>query len=235
MGRYYGSWALNSTSFNLSNQYNSDLLKYAAIDACATYKLWEEINDFLKDNPQQASYDIPHNQLPAKIPYQSEYHHGYFYYNTAKHLVKDTVKIMMNGLAISLDEVIPLEKLLEETVKENIQAINDNALVKLYLNELNAKERSKTEQSIKDKFKTEDQFLTSFNSKNSIHKSYYMTELALLQGWTLPSKTLTTGAPNWSHKQITHYAKNFIFLKDLVNKTVSPNSTLAILAMKKVS
>ena len=41
-GAKYGSWAIASDNFTLSQMYNKKLLKYAAIDACATYYLWDK-------------------------------------------------------------------------------------------------------------------------------------------------------------------------------------------------
>ena len=41
-GAKYGSWAIASDNFTLSNMYDEGLLKYAATDACATYYLWDE-------------------------------------------------------------------------------------------------------------------------------------------------------------------------------------------------
>lgn len=41
MGHAYGSWAVSPDMFHITNLYNETLLQYAAIDAAATYKLWE--------------------------------------------------------------------------------------------------------------------------------------------------------------------------------------------------
>jgi hypothetical protein len=48
MGWEFGSWSLADTPFNLSNIYSEDLLRYAAIDAAATFGLWEDIQNQLK-------------------------------------------------------------------------------------------------------------------------------------------------------------------------------------------
>lgn len=48
MGYRYGSWAVSSDYFDLKQIYNEKLIRYAAIDACATYALWEEINKQLE-------------------------------------------------------------------------------------------------------------------------------------------------------------------------------------------
>ena len=41
-GSKYGSWAIASDNFTLASMYDEGLLKYAAVDACATYYLWDE-------------------------------------------------------------------------------------------------------------------------------------------------------------------------------------------------
>jgi hypothetical protein len=47
--KWYGSWAISSDNFDLSNIYDEHVLHYAAIDACATFKLWTELNSYCKD------------------------------------------------------------------------------------------------------------------------------------------------------------------------------------------
>jgi carboxypeptidase C (cathepsin A) len=49
-GSWYGDWGISADNFNLDQQYEEHVLKYAAIDACATYKLWEYLNDFIREN-----------------------------------------------------------------------------------------------------------------------------------------------------------------------------------------
>lgn len=48
MGGFYGAWAVTADYFTLSEVYNEELIKYAAIDACSCYKLWEEIQNYNK-------------------------------------------------------------------------------------------------------------------------------------------------------------------------------------------
>ena len=45
----FGAWAVSSDNFTLVNMYSPELIHYAAIDACATLTLWNEITSFLKD------------------------------------------------------------------------------------------------------------------------------------------------------------------------------------------
>lgn len=46
-GYKYGDWAVSSDSFHLSQMYDPTLLKYCAVDACATYSLWTELQEYI--------------------------------------------------------------------------------------------------------------------------------------------------------------------------------------------
>lgn len=50
-GKWYGSWAISSDNFNLDNLHDPQLIQYAATDACATFKLWEELNNYCDNYP----------------------------------------------------------------------------------------------------------------------------------------------------------------------------------------
>lgn len=47
MGGYYGNWAVSADNFTREQIYDKDLIHYAAIDACATYKLWTMIQEHI--------------------------------------------------------------------------------------------------------------------------------------------------------------------------------------------
>jgi hypothetical protein len=53
MGAWYGDWGISADNFTIEQQYEEHVLKYAAIDACATYKLWFYLNDFIKENTSE--------------------------------------------------------------------------------------------------------------------------------------------------------------------------------------
>lgn len=55
-GQWYGDWAVSSDSFNLSQQFDPNLLRYAATDACATFKLWTSIQSYLASTYSQPTY-----------------------------------------------------------------------------------------------------------------------------------------------------------------------------------
>lgn len=50
MQNHYGDWGISAENFTIGQQYDEKVIKYAAIDACATYKLWEDLNDYVKNN-----------------------------------------------------------------------------------------------------------------------------------------------------------------------------------------
>ena len=47
MGYKFGAWAVSSDNFTLVNMYSPELIHYAAIDACSTYALWNEMQEYL--------------------------------------------------------------------------------------------------------------------------------------------------------------------------------------------
>jgi len=49
-GHWYGDWAISADNFTVAQQYEEHVLKYAAIDACATIKLWNYLNDFIQSD-----------------------------------------------------------------------------------------------------------------------------------------------------------------------------------------
>lgn len=51
MGYKYGDWAVSADHFNLDSIFDETLIKYAGIDACATYALWLEMQEAVKGEP----------------------------------------------------------------------------------------------------------------------------------------------------------------------------------------
>ncbi len=47
-GHKFGDWGISSDNFTLSQQFEHHVLRYAATDACATYWLWNSIQNYLK-------------------------------------------------------------------------------------------------------------------------------------------------------------------------------------------
>lgn len=55
-GTWYGDWAISADNFTLSQMYEPHVLRYAATDACATFKLWTSINSYLASTYSQPTY-----------------------------------------------------------------------------------------------------------------------------------------------------------------------------------
>ena len=47
-GSWYGDWAISADNFTIEQQHEPHVLHYAAIDACATFKLWGYLNEFVE-------------------------------------------------------------------------------------------------------------------------------------------------------------------------------------------
>lgn len=52
-GHWYGDWGISADNFTIEQQYQPHVLKYAAIDACATYKLWTYLMQYVKEEAEQ--------------------------------------------------------------------------------------------------------------------------------------------------------------------------------------
>ena len=48
MGSYYGDWGIDESLFHTSQKFEEKVLRYSATDACATYLLWEQLDDFTR-------------------------------------------------------------------------------------------------------------------------------------------------------------------------------------------
>ena len=54
-GRWYGDWGISSDNFTKEQMYEQKVIKYAATDACATYKLWEYFNSYIEEEKEELS------------------------------------------------------------------------------------------------------------------------------------------------------------------------------------
>lgn len=65
-GHWYGSWGISADNFTLDNLFDASLIKYAATDPCATYKLWTYLNEEcdLLDQQLKESYEPTSNDPP---------------------------------------------------------------------------------------------------------------------------------------------------------------------------
>lgn len=177
----------------------------------------------------------PHDQLPAPEPKTVEYPLGHFYYNTAKYLIKDTVRIMDNGLNIDLDKVIELEETLAEQLDEVETELANNPLIKQYLENKYSSEIKAYINDRKSKMRTSEYYLVPFKHNDMTHRSYFMDEYAKLQGWSSPEDKLPTGVGKWPTKLVKNYAKTNRLLQMLLDGTIPPNTPTISKAMTRLA
>ncbi len=177
----------------------------------------------------------PHDQLPAVEPRDAEYPTGYFYENTAKHLIKDTVRIMDNGLHIDLDKVVDLEETLAEQLKEVASELAGNPLIKQYLEQKHGKEIQAYIEDRKSKMRDKSYYLVPFKFKDMTHRSYFMEVYAQSQGWGSPEDKLPTGVGKWPLSLVKKYAKTNRLLQMLVDGTLPHNTPAISQAMTRLA
>lgn len=177
----------------------------------------------------------PHDQLPAPEPKSIEYALGHFYKNTAKYLVKDTVRIMSNGLSIDLDKVIELEDTLVTQLDEVKKELADNPLIKKYLEVRYSNEIKEYIEDRKSKMRDASHYLVPFKYNDMNHRSYFMEEYAKERGWGSPDEKLPTGVGKWSVKLVKKYAKTNRLLQMLLDGTIPANTPTITKALNRLA
>lgn len=230
-GHVYGAWGLSSDNFTRDQMYDEKMLQYAATDACATFWVYEcvkEFDDELDYIPSTNDPDYsPWDQLPMPTPKNAEYPEAYFYHYTAKHLVKDTVRIMDNGLPISLERVRELELTLEDILKGVLERLHNNEAVKSFLN---VKQELLQESFVdvkKGKLRGVDDYLVSFDHKKPEHRSYFMHVFSERVGIKQPEDKLPTGIAKWSANAVKKLTNSYPPLNALLEgKYTDANPTV---------
>ena len=177
----------------------------------------------------------PHDQLPAPEPRLTEYPLGYFYQNTAKYLIKDTVRIMDNGLHIDIDKVIELEQTLAEQLAEVETELAANPIIKQYLESRYANEIKAYIEDRKSKMRDPSYYLVPFKPTDMNHRSYFMDEYAKVQGWGSPDEKLPTGVGKWPVNLVKKYAKSNRLLQMLLDGTIPANTPAVVTAMQRLA
>lgn len=178
----------------------------------------------------------PHSLLPAAEPKTVSPDNGYFYQNVAKHLIKDTVRIMDNGLPIDLNKVRELENTLDKVLKDVETTLENNIYIKQFqtrMKEVAIKNYIDVQQS---KFKTYKDFLKEFDGKKADHRSYFMYHFSLDHNISSPTDVLPTGVPKWDAKAVKKLGKTRPVLRQLLEgKLNEANNKYAAQAMLKLA
>lgn len=160
----------------------------------------------------------PHDLLPAPEPKTYSPPEGYFYHNVAKHLVKDTVRIMMNGLHIDLDKVEELESTLDDQLAEVAVRLATNPLINQF-QELQHKSLVKEYiEDRKSKLRSVDYYLKPFKPSDMVHRSYFMHFFAESQGLPSPSELLPgSSVSKWPANLVKTFSKSRPVLQRLLS------------------
>lgn len=148
----------------------------------------------------------PHSQLPAPMPMQSTYLSRHFYENTAKHLIKDLVRIGMNGLDIDLEKVAKLEEVLDTQLADVKSRLETNKSINDFLEVRYKKQIEEYKEDRKSKLRDVDHYIKPFKSKDMLHRSFFMNLYVAREGITPPTTELLPGVPKWPIKLVKKLA-----------------------------
>jgi DNA polymerase I-like protein with 3'-5' exonuclease and polymerase domains len=177
----------------------------------------------------------PHDQLPAPEPKTVHYPMEHFYEKTAKHLIKDTVRIMDNGVAIDLDKVVDLEAVLAEQLGEVEKELAGNKLIQQFLKKRYKKQITAYIVDRKSKMRDAAYYLAPFKPKDMFHRSYFMEEYAKTQGWSSPADKLPTGVGKWPANLVKKYAKTNRVLGMLLDGSIPLSMPVITTAMDRLA
>lgn len=173
-----------------------------------------------------------HDQLPAPLPSESIYLSRHFYNNTVRHLVKDFVKIMSNGLHIDLSQVANLETTLDNQLNNIADIFLNNNTIKNFQQIQHKKLINEYKEDRLSKLKNKDYFIKPFDYKNMVHRSYFMYIYCLKQNISAPSVTLPgTSIPKWESKLVKLLSASRPILQTLLEGTLPLTNKIVIEAM----
>lgn len=171
MGHMYGDWGIDKEDFCRANMHTEKMLKYSATDACATFALFNSLNYDLDIKPRVKNpIDLlPLEQKPLKAAPKEP---DFFYRNVAKPLIEDFILLMLNGIAIDIDEVEKLKPVLDDILEKADETLQSSKLIQEYLEEKNEYERKGKVQDTLKKKKTYKDFKIAFKPTNKIHRTF---------------------------------------------------------------
>ena len=188
----------------------------------------------LTNQPLHSTSEIkysPHSLLPAPEPSTVNYEPNYFYDNVAKHLVKDAVRIMHNGLPIDLARVEQLEYELDAIIADVHARLAANSHIQAYLQQRHSQLIADYIADRNSHLKPLTDFIKPFKHSDLIHRSYFMHIYGTQQGLSPPTELLPTGIPKYSANLVKKLSSTRPLLQKLLAGTLPPTHTIATEAM----
>lgn len=174
----------------------------------------------------------PHSLLPAPEPCTVSPPADYFYEHVAKHLVRDTVRIMHNGLPIDLNRVVELEDTLDTLLADVAARIAANPYIQQYMQQRHAALIKDYIEERTSRLRSVDSFITPFVYNNAEHRSYFMHIYAEQQQITPPSELLPSGIPKWDVRLIKKLSTSRPLLQRLLAGQLQIDHPIALQAMQ---
>lgn len=187
------------------------LIDYTTTSTNSNYSIWE--------------------QLPAPEARYTEYYTRHFYQNTAKHLIKDTVRIMMNGLPIDLDTVQELEVVLVEQLARVDEVLAANILVSAYLRKRHGKQIDAYKEDRASKLRGSDYYLKPFKHSDMAHRSFFMKVYSQEHDLPVVEEELFEGIPKWTAARVKKLSETRPILKRLLAGELSDTNPFVQKAM----
>ena len=173
----------------------------------------------------------PWSLLPAPEPRTVSPPSNYFYDNVAKHLIRDTVRIMSNGLPIDLTRVIELEDTLDTLLADVASRIAANVYIQQYMQQRHAALVQAYIDDRKSHLRTLESFIAPFVHSNPEHRSYFMHIYAQQQQITSPSDLLPTGIAKWDARLVKKLSTSRPILQRLLAGTLQSDHPIIVEAM----
>ncbi len=174
----------------------------------------------------------PWDLLPAPEPCTVSPPIDEFYQTTVKHLVKDTVRVMSNGVPIDLDRVADLEVELDKILADVNSTLAQNTYIKKYLESRYQSQIAKYVEEQQSKLKQASHFIKPFDYKKQDHRSYFMHIYSQQTSVSQPTELLPTGIPKWPANTIKKLAKANPFLDKFIKGQLKPSHPIAIQAIE---
>lgn len=172
------------------------------------------------------------SQLPAPEARYTEYLTRHFYHNTAKHLIKDTVRIMMNGLPISLEKVQKLEEVLIPQLQNVEESLANNPIIKEYLRKRYTKVIEQYKEDRASKLRSSEYYLKPFKYTDMLHRSFFMKVYSEKHDIPSVEEEVFEGVPKWTVKRVRTLAESRPILNKLLQGELSDTHPIVIEAME---
>ena len=182
--------------------------------------------------PSTADNYSPWSLLPSPEPRTVSPPIDFFYHNVAKHLIRDTVRIMSNGLGIDLNRVSELEAVIDESIAKVHESLVTNPIIVKYLETKHSKLIKLEVDKQLSKLKQPSDFIKPFKHNDVVHRSYFMYFFCQAQSIASPSELLPSGIPKWSTALTRKFAANHPLLKKLLDGTLPTSHSLVSKAVE---